>query len=724
MIVAGALTVDEQQAALAMWSLYNGTWKALGTVGSGQHQIPGPATAVSVNDLALNSIFIAGVSVFNQSVPASWNDSDSSWDSDSDWDSDSGTVQRSLAPRQSYKSNREWPSNRSDGMPYLLKWDGGQFDNLGSDILVGGRVTELAILPILTAGPRTDIIQDNRVLALTGQMTLSNWGSVGTVFFDGVRWMPFLTSQGFQGDPGSVLTLARQNMRVTFANLHHLQRGVVIAIAVFMSLGIVILLVLLATVGATLFASVPGVVAARDTELQMHSQSPALSALRAVGSSAASLSNASMSTSLSPALAAATGTLSRRWVHASPRTPNTPSGLRARFVRPKLPRRMTDQTAPSTTTGEGPRNDPSGSVLARLSDERSASGEEELLRDTATPRLPRTPSPLGSAADRDPLAGVSVAPLASGRADERDRRSLDQSPPQAPSGGMDLLAQLNAATEKVIRADSGGDDDDGEAPEDEWDESPFNSDEEEPPPPGPKGSRDPAAAMARAMQAFRHNQMQFEAPLAHSPPAPPAQYGMDPLTHPNPTLEGLLDHMQLSDPGKRPPRNRNMSLGTTTTSTDYPHRLSLAASHGDWGGSYGRRGSQPLQEAPPPVADLLPTLRSYWNGGYTPNTPFVAYVRTRYAPPAERKVEPRASKVDWLPPSLPGSTVVGSIRLVGRDALPRDTSGDIALSSMTESFSVHAGQELEILSDHDPSWWVARDAHGRIEAIPANILVI
>lgn len=927
LVVAGALTIREQEAALAMWSLYNGTWRAFGSVGPEPYQIPGPATAVVVNDLALNSIFVAGVSVFNQSIPTydggqeSQDFSDSGFEPNPNFSSDSSSSdstraqdsrsQRDLAVRRHHfldstepprdssmlglvrgaasdlrhrawpvsyaQRDQLWPGNQTSAQPFLVKWDGTQFINLGAGALVGGTITELGILPILTAGPKTNIIQDNRVLSIMGQININNSGPVAAVLHDGERWIPFITALGPSGDPGVILSLVRQNLRVTFANLHQLSQGEVVAIAVFMSLGIVILLVILGSVLTRLFPSTDSgaTLAARDSAFQLHSQSPAMSATRVVGTSTVSLSNASMSTSPSPAVGAvtATGMSARRaWAQSPPiranwgshlGTPN--SGLRARLVRPKMTRRKTDQTgAPSIlTTGSSlPRRDPSGSVLARLSDENPPDTREEIqLSDLSTPRPVRTSSllPEGPAGARDPLSGVPATPLPLSRDIERERDrdpdrqhrvdqerktnegGADQSPPPAPSKGMDLLAQLNAATEKVIRADSGeaeGEDNDAEDErEDDWDPSPYNSDEDEAPPPLPTQHRHPQDAvpmdaMTRAMQTFRHNQHQFDIATSEDTSPSPLTTAMVPQdahplrepmkraggigeqheyggdyqsAHPNPTMEGLLDKMELANASHLPQdpirHARDLSQGTNSTTLGKPSESMCAYGNGlvghsttsfaqslpqsEWvsppfptsrplGPSIALQRpntSQPTPaEAPPPVAHLMPTLRPFWTGGYTPTTPFVAYVRTRYAPPSHDESDymdrftstgrkgmrrPSQTKVDWAPGSLTGSSVVGSIRTVGPYGLRAelglpDVSGidtkwgassgmplyqlgpggdmgtaphDSSRSSGSEPLTVHAGQEVEIISDHDPTWWVARDSSGRMGALPVSILV-
>jgi hypothetical protein len=64
LIVAGSFVMaDNTLAYVAQYSFPNSTWVALGRVGNGDGQIPGPATAMTVDNSDISNIFVSGLYV-------------------------------------------------------------------------------------------------------------------------------------------------------------------------------------------------------------------------------------------------------------------------------------------------------------------------------------------------------------------------------------------------------------------------------------------------------------------------------------------------------------------------------------------------------------------------------------------------------------------------------------------------------------------------------------
>ncbi|EST08468.1 Rax2 [Kalmanozyma brasiliensis GHG001] len=202
LILAGSLTVNGAQASLASYNFDTQTWTALGTVGSGSNQIPGPATAVSVDDLNANAIFAAG--------------------------------------------------RTADGSgPYLVRWDGTQYTAVGSgQFLSDTGISQLTFVPISRAHPSNPILEDNRLLVVSGALTTQDYGDISSVFFDGQSYSPFLLATNLDGSSGIVRAFTRSTEVLRFPNLHHLAVGLVILISIAIGLGIVFLLVLLGLIWA------------------------------------------------------------------------------------------------------------------------------------------------------------------------------------------------------------------------------------------------------------------------------------------------------------------------------------------------------------------------------------------------------------------------------------------------------------------------------------------
>ena len=202
LILAGSMTVNGAEASLVSYNFDTQMWTALGTVGSGSNQIPGPATAVSVNDLNANAIFVAG--------------------------------------------------RTADGSaPYLVRWDGTQFTAVGNgQFLPATGISQLTFVPISKAHPSNQILEDNRLLVVSGALSTQDYGNISSVFFDGQNYSPFLVATNLDGSSGIVRAFSRSTEVLRFPNLHHLAVGLVILISIAIGLGIVFLLVLLGLIWA------------------------------------------------------------------------------------------------------------------------------------------------------------------------------------------------------------------------------------------------------------------------------------------------------------------------------------------------------------------------------------------------------------------------------------------------------------------------------------------
>ncbi|SJX62255.1 uncharacterized protein SRS1_13101 [Sporisorium reilianum f. sp. reilianum] len=202
LILAGSMTVNGAEASLVSYNFDTQMWASLGSVGSGSNQIPGPATAVSVDDLNANAIFVAG--------------------------------------------------RTADGSaPYLVKWDGTQYSSVGNgQFLPATGISQLTFVPISKAHPSNPILEDNRLLVVSGALTTQDYGNISSVFFDGQNYAPFLVATNLDGSSGIVRAFTRSTEVLRFPNLHHLAVGLVILISIAIGLGIVFLLVLLGLIWA------------------------------------------------------------------------------------------------------------------------------------------------------------------------------------------------------------------------------------------------------------------------------------------------------------------------------------------------------------------------------------------------------------------------------------------------------------------------------------------
>ncbi|CAE6429429.1 unnamed protein product [Rhizoctonia solani] len=193
LIVAGALTLsDGSSANVAQYSFDNSTWISVG----GGNGVPGPVTALSVDNLNSNSIFAAG---------------------------------------------------RASGgsTPFLTHWNGQQWSTLSTDLSSATEVTQLAMVPLSDTHASNSVLEDNRVLFMSGSLASNSFGSVSTALFDGATVYPYISTVSTSGSAGFVSGLFYSISNFSFEARKFLPRGVVILISIAIAAGIVFLLLLI-----------------------------------------------------------------------------------------------------------------------------------------------------------------------------------------------------------------------------------------------------------------------------------------------------------------------------------------------------------------------------------------------------------------------------------------------------------------------------------------------
>lgn len=204
-IAAGSMNLNGREVAVAQYGYDTNTWVPIGSVGAGVGQAPGPATAVSVDSLNINAIYLAGRS-------------------------DAGTY------------------------PYFLKWDGMTFEDISSGQLLDSTgVAQLTFVGLTKPHADNPVMESNRMIVVSGALNMRDFGNVSSALFDGSQWTPFIRSTRPSGQPGIVRAFTRSVEVLNFSSLHHLAIGLVILISIALGLAVVFLLVLLGLIWALLF---------------------------------------------------------------------------------------------------------------------------------------------------------------------------------------------------------------------------------------------------------------------------------------------------------------------------------------------------------------------------------------------------------------------------------------------------------------------------------------
>ncbi|KAF8433112.1 cortical protein marker for cell polarity-domain-containing protein [Boletus edulis BED1] len=193
LVAGGVITLpDGTSANVAQYHFANNSWTAVGdpTV------IPGPVTAVEVNNGNSSSIFAAG--------------------------------------------------RTGDGSSsFVIFWDGVSWYNIGSDFQADSNISQLLMVPLQNTHSSNSIVESDRVLMISGALSDSSFGTASVVLFDGQTFIPYLASMSAQGTLGYVSSLFYSIANFSFGQESFLATGIVILISIAIAAGVVFLLALI-----------------------------------------------------------------------------------------------------------------------------------------------------------------------------------------------------------------------------------------------------------------------------------------------------------------------------------------------------------------------------------------------------------------------------------------------------------------------------------------------
>jgi len=191
LIVAGSFVMSDGSVAYAAsYSFINSSWTALGT-------LPGPALAITVDNKNASNVFAAGYFT-------------------------------------------------ADASPYLEQWNGQTWTAQNQSLLSGSIVQQLAFVPISTEHTAAGSIENDRMLMVSGELSLQASGNVTSALYDGATWYPYLVGSSSTGDIASASQLFWSSSRFSFAVRHFLAKGLVVLVAIAIATALILLLVLLA----------------------------------------------------------------------------------------------------------------------------------------------------------------------------------------------------------------------------------------------------------------------------------------------------------------------------------------------------------------------------------------------------------------------------------------------------------------------------------------------
>lgn len=192
LIAGGVITLPNgTTTSVAQYSFPNATWTAVGN----PTDIPGPVTALAVDDGNSSSIFAAG--------------------------------------------------RTSDGSsPFMVFWDGISWSHVGTSLQGNSNISQLLMVPLQNTHSPNSVVESDRMLMVSGSLSDQSFGSASSVLFDGETFIPYITSLSTQGTMGFVSALFYSIANFSFVQQHFLATGIVILISIAIAAGVVFFLAL------------------------------------------------------------------------------------------------------------------------------------------------------------------------------------------------------------------------------------------------------------------------------------------------------------------------------------------------------------------------------------------------------------------------------------------------------------------------------------------------
>ncbi|GAA96424.1 uncharacterized protein L969DRAFT_87416 [Mixia osmundae IAM 14324] len=181
--VVGSFTLNTT-SNIAQWDAQAADWANMPP-----SDLPGPASAVTVDDYQVGKVFIAGAS-------------------------------------------------SDDALPYLSFFNGQSFLSIATPFSNGGVIQHMSVLPMSSLHESNGLLEQDRMLFVTGYLP-SAFGNLSAALFDGDQWYPYLQTTTSDGTIGAIASLSFPAPLDSLFSHHRLSDAAIIAISIAISLGVI-----------------------------------------------------------------------------------------------------------------------------------------------------------------------------------------------------------------------------------------------------------------------------------------------------------------------------------------------------------------------------------------------------------------------------------------------------------------------------------------------------
>ncbi|KAF3933842.1 hypothetical protein ABW19_dt0201194 [Dactylella cylindrospora] len=144
------------------------------------------------------------------------------------------------------EENNVYVGGNADGKPFIMRWDGTKWTNLGDALLSGSIVQGIEVFEIGTPHVTNSLLDDNQILMASGNIRLDGYSfNSSAAIFDGTRWAPFVLTTNADGTSGSLGSFISGSKHSFSGSGGKLAVGLVVLISLAIALGLIFLIVVI-----------------------------------------------------------------------------------------------------------------------------------------------------------------------------------------------------------------------------------------------------------------------------------------------------------------------------------------------------------------------------------------------------------------------------------------------------------------------------------------------
>ena len=115
-----------------------------------------------------------------------------------------------------YSRSRIADRSTDGSSSFLVFWNGTAWSAIGSTLQQSTDVSQLVMVPLQNTHTANSIVEQDRMLLLSGSLFVSSSGNASSVLFDGQNFIPYLQSSSSTGTLGSVSSLIHSLAEFSF----------------------------------------------------------------------------------------------------------------------------------------------------------------------------------------------------------------------------------------------------------------------------------------------------------------------------------------------------------------------------------------------------------------------------------------------------------------------------------------------------------------------------